>query len=64
MGRLALGLVPAVVALVHVAVVVTWRRNRTHPAHALAAYPLLLAVVPLILALTLMRRPGRASHSP
>jgi hypothetical protein len=146
MARLALGLVPAMVALVHllplpepeptriytvipgpgrtvteigpsfgppypwpwipasrpliaalgialaVAVIVTWRRNRTHPAHALAAglvlasvaypliwvlirtepvptpywayngaYPLLLAVLPLLLALTLMRRAGRAA---
>jgi hypothetical protein len=75
-----------------VAVIVTWWRNRTHPAHALAAglvlasvaypliwvlirtepvptpywayngaYPLLLAVLPLLLALTLMRRAGRAA---
>ena len=75
-----------------VALVVTWRRIRTHPAHALAtglvltslayplvwvairweqiptpywlyngAYPLLLAAAPLLLALTLMRRAGRAA---
>jgi hypothetical protein len=76
-----------------VAVVLTWRRARTHPAPALAsglvllsvaypltwvaihnhgpltipyqvyngAYPLLLAVVPTLLALYLMRRAGRAS---
>jgi hypothetical protein len=73
------------------AVVVTWRRARTHPAPALAsglvlasvayplvwvairtehltvpywayngAYPLLLTILPLLLALTLMRRAGRA----
>ena len=78
-----------------VAVIVTWRRNRTHPAHALAAglvlasvaypliwvlirtepvptpywayngaYPLLLAVVPLLLALTLVLRAGRATAVP
>jgi hypothetical protein len=78
-----------------VAIVLTWRRARTHPAPALAsglvllsvaypltwvairtdlplplpyqvyngAYPLLLAVVPTLLALYLMRRAGRA-HSP
>lgn len=77
------------------AVVLTWRRARTHPAPALAsglvllsvaypltwvairsdlpltvpyqayngAYPLLLAAVPTLLALYLMRRAGRA-HSP
>jgi hypothetical protein len=76
-----------------VAIVLTWRRARTHPAPALAsglvllsvaypltwvlirtdgpvtvpyqvyngAYPLLLAVVPTLLALYLMRRAGRAS---
>lgn len=76
-----------------VAIVVTWRRARTHPAPALAsglvllsvaypltwvairtegpvnlpyqlyngAYPLLLAIVPTLLALYLMRRAGRAS---
>ncbi|HMJ96143.1 MAG TPA: hypothetical protein VK486_09835 [Thermoleophilaceae bacterium] len=76
-----------------VAVIVTWRRARAHPAPALAsglvllsvaypvawvsirtegpvnfaywwyngAYPLLLAVVPTLLALYLMRRAGRAS---
>jgi hypothetical protein len=75
-----------------VALVVTWRRIRTHPAHALAtglvltsvayplvwvairweqvptpywlyngAYPLLLAAAPVLLALTLMRRAGRAA---
>lgn len=75
------------------AIVLTWRRARTHPAPALAsglvllsvaypvawvsirtdgplnfpywwyngAYPLLLAVVPTLLALYLMRRAGRAS---
>ena len=76
-----------------VAIVLTWRRVRTHPAPALAsglvllsvaypltwvairtegpvnvpyqlyngAYPLLLAVIPTLLALYLMRRAGRAS---
>ena len=75
-----------------VAIVLTWRKARTHPAPALAsglvllsvayplvwvllrtdpvptpwwlyngAYPLLLAVVPTLLALYLMRRAGRAS---
>src|SRR5215207_584308 len=75
-----------------VAVVVTWRRARTHPHHVLAtglvltsvsyavawvtirfdpvaapywlyngAYPLLLAALPLLLALVLMRRAGRTA---
>jgi hypothetical protein len=83
-------LVAALGIALAVAVVATWPRNRTHPAHALAtglvlasvahplvwvairweqiptpywayngAYPLLLAVLPLLLALVLMRRPGR-----
>jgi hypothetical protein len=77
------------------AVVVTWRRARTHPSHALAsglvltsvayplvwvalrtdgmptpywlyngAYPLLLAAMPVLLALVLVRRAGRATASP
>ena len=75
-----------------VAVVVTWRRTRTHPAHAMAtglvltsvayplvwvairsevpfpywayngAYPLLLAVLPLLLALVLIHRAGRTAR--
>ncbi len=78
-----------------VAVIVTWRRARTHPHHVLAtglvltsvayplvwvtlrtdpvptpwwlyngAYPLLLAALPLLLALTLMLRAGRATAAP
>jgi hypothetical protein len=85
-------LVAALGIALALAIVVTWRRNRTHPAHALAtglvlasvayplvwvairseqvptpywayngAYPLLLAVLPLLLALVLMRRAGRAT---
>jgi hypothetical protein len=88
-------LVAAVGIALALAIVVTWRRNRTHPAHALAtglvlaslayplvwvairtepvptpywmyngAYPLLLAVLPLLLALVLMRRAGRATVVP
>jgi len=87
-------LVAALGIALAVAVVVTSRRNRTHPAHALAtglvlasvayplvwvairweqvptpywayngAYPLLLAALPLLLALVLMRRAGRPGQA-
>jgi hypothetical protein len=88
-------LVAALGIALALAVLVTWRRTRTHPAHALATglvltsvayplvwvtlrtdgmptpwwlyngvYPLLLAGLPLLLALVLMRRAGRATASP
>jgi hypothetical protein len=86
-------LIAAIGIALALAVVVTWRRSRAHPAHALAtglvlaslayplvwvairweqvptpywmyngAYPLLLAVLPLLLALVLTRRAGRVAR--